>query len=142
MIIKNKKLIAAICLLFGIAIAVFNMWNIYNYSYTAITGIKATAHITSYKRIKGTGKAHPAFSFTIPNGTIVNGISKTLSFKWLSKSYGINEEIALSYKADDPSDAVILSWREWPGGLFVTAFGLLVVFIAWQMLWEKADNTI
>lgn len=142
MIIKNEKLIAVIILVSGIAIAAFNMWNFYNYSYTAITGIKATAHIISYKRIKGAGKLHPAFSFTMPDGRQVNGVSKTLAFKLLRKSYSINEEITVSYKADDPSGAVIMSWREWPCSLFVTAFGILVFYIGWQMLWEKAKNAI
>ncbi|NRF40095.1 DUF3592 domain-containing protein [Pedobacter foliorum] len=137
MIIKNKKLIAAIALISGIGIAVFSAAEFCNYTAVAVTGIKTTGRITGYKRTSGAGKTHPAFSFILPNGDTINGISKTMSFRIVRKSYSLAEDIKVSYNSDDPSGAVILSWREWPGSLFVMLFGLLLVLIGWQMLYVK-----
>lgn len=114
-----------------------------------LTGHTATAKVTGYKissngarqvqHPSSTGKPFkgrsPWFEFKTLDNQTISTYSEALQF-FTFLGYEIGDEITVAYPKDVPHKAVIISWKEFPGILFMMIFGLLFIIASKSFLFH------
>ena len=156
--IHNPKLIGLIILLVGLFIFVSQMTIVYKMVVYPITENFAKAKVIGYKisrngarmvqNSSGTKTAlsgrSPFFEFETTNNEVVKTYSDALQIFFLF-NYEIGEEIKVAYPNENPNKAIILSYKELPGIVFMLLFAVLCLAVGKSYLFKqtiKKNNKI
>lgn len=143
MVIRNRKLIGLISVVVGLAVVV--IWGniLFKMICLPISGTTAEAKVIGYKANRGygirmvsspsslkyfaSGKS-PYFVFLSSKGDTVKNYSNAPQI-FILFNYSVGEEIKVAYPRNEPQQAVIVSWREFPGIMLMLAFGFLLLVV-------------
>ncbi len=142
MVIKNKIMIATIVLLFGLGVSFFAgyiMYKMITYPFSQqctqaiVTGFKVSRNgaqkVENNSGIKRalSGRS-PFFKFTSQTNQTIETYSLVPQI-FVLFNYTKEEKIKIAYAKNNPKDAVILSYKEWPGIIFLLLFGVLATVV-------------
>jgi hypothetical protein len=144
----KQKSIGIIMLIVGLGCGFYSLKLLYNFTTLPFRGTTAVGHIIGYKvshngaRLvensssikKPLSGRSPFFNFKAGNQTIKTYSHSPQLLSLLN--YDIGDEVTVAYPSGSPQDAIIISWRELPGLLFLLAFGLLIVVVGKSYLFS------
>lgn len=146
----KKTFIGIALLVTGLACFGYYATLLYRITTLPFTGQTATAKVTGFK-ISSNGARqvqHPSstkhpfkgrspwFEFKTADNQTISTYSTALQF-FTFLGYEIGDEITVAYSKDAPQSAVIISWKEFPGILFMMTFGLLFIIVSKSFLLPK-----
>jgi hypothetical protein len=151
MVIRNKKIIGLISFLVGLIICGYMVFTIRvifygNRTDAVVTGF--VVHQNGARKVlneNGSGKKpfsgrSPFVKFRIENGSEVETYSKVLQVFFFT-GYHLGNKVTVVYNPKNPQEIFILNAKEIPGLLLITAFGILLIFVARSYLFSKNKDS-
>lgn len=143
---NSPKIIGIVMLLVGAAILGFWGNGLYKTATYPFTGITSQARIIGYKvsangarMVKSnktlSGKS-PYFEFVTANKDTIKKYSKSPQVLILF-NYDIEDKVTIAYPKNQPSESVIISWKEFPGILLMLSFGVVIIVVGKSYLFKK-----
>jgi hypothetical protein len=154
MVIRNRKLIGLISAIVGFVVIV--IWGniLFKIISLPIGGTTAQAKVIGYKANHGYGARmvststslkhfasgkSPYFVFLSAKGDTVKNYSNAPQI-FILFNYAIGDEIKVAYPHNEPQQAVIVNWREFPGLILMLAFGVLLLAVGKDYLIKRSQK--
>lgn len=138
MVIHNKKIIGFIIIIAGLGIMLFWGNILVKMIYLPFTGTVTEAKVIGFKTkgrkyiVKnnngGLSGRSPFFEFVSDKNETIKTHSDAPQIFALF-NYEIGESINVGFPKNEPSKAIILSWKEYPGIFLMLALGLLCTVV-------------
>lgn len=138
MVIHNKKIIGFIIIIAGLGIMLFWGNILVKMIYLPFTGTVTEAKVIGFKTkgrkhiVKnnngGVSGRSPFFEFVSDKNETIKAHSDAPQI-FVLFNYEIGESINVGFPKNEPSKAIILSWKEYPGLILMIAIGVLCLFV-------------